>query len=235
MVKPARAYYLKMQSVAKELLVHVARESRHTYSFDHIMVAHMTSLKKICLNTLLAFSAFTCTFAMADDTVDASNFVEEASAKGLAEIESAKLALSKSNTPAVRKFAETMIADHTKANEELAAIARSKKLKISDEPELMNKAKATILKQRDGQSFDEAYANNQVMAHEQTIELFQKAANSKDAELKAFAKKTLPKLQHHLEMARELQANTKVDQKAVLENGSKNTGTTKSKTPATAN
>jgi putative membrane protein len=47
--------------------------------------------------------------------------------------------------------------------------------------------------------------------------LFQKAANSKDAEVKAFARKTLPKLQHHLEMARELQANTKVDRQAVLE------------------
>jgi putative membrane protein len=191
--------------------------SRHSYSFDHIMVALMILLKKICLNTLLAFSALTCTFAMADDTVDAKNFVEEASAKGLAEIESSKLALNKSNTPAVRKFAEAMIADHTKANEELAAIARSKKLKVSDEPELLNKAKAKILKQRDGQSFDEAYANNQVMAHEQTLELFQKAANSKDAEVKAFARKTLPKLQHHLEKARELQANTKVDRQAVLE------------------
>jgi putative membrane protein len=181
------------------------------------MVALMILLKKICLNTLLAFSALTCTFAMADDTVDAKDFIEEASAKGLAEIESSKLALSKSDAPAVRKFAEAMIADHAKANEELSAIARSKKLEVADEPELLNKAKAKILKQRDGQSFDEAYANNQVMAHEQTLELFQKAANSKDAEVKAFARKTLPKLQHHLEKARELQANTKVDRQAVLE------------------
>jgi hypothetical protein len=67
------------------------------------------------------------------------------------------------------------------------------------------------------------HTNHQVVAHEQTIELFQKAANSKDAELKAFAQKTLPKLQHHLKMARELQANTNKDQRSAHESNKRTT------------
>ena len=63
------------------------------------------------------------------------------------------------------------------------------------------------------ESFDAAYANNQVKAHEETIELFKKQANTvtddkaKGAtELKAFAQKMLPALEKHLAHAKELQA-----------------------------
>jgi len=149
-----------------------------------------------------------CANVMADDVISAEDFVEEASAKGYAEIETGKLALEKSQTQEVRDFAQTMITDHGLANKELAVIAQKKNLDVADDTELLNKAKAFILKQRDGQSFDEAYANNQVMAHEQTIELFQKATRMNDAELKAFAQKTLPKLQHHLDMANQLVDDT---------------------------
>lgn len=162
----------------------------------------MFSIKKLGLSAAFLLSMMACVNVMA---VDADDFVEEASAKGLAEIESSKAALEKSNSAEVRKFAQTMISDHTKANQELTKIAKAKKLELSDDPELMNQAKAFILKQRDGESFDEAYANNQVMAHEQTIELFREATQLKDAELKAFAEKTLPKLEHHLQMAQALQ------------------------------
>src|SRR5690606_34702424 len=123
-------------------------------------------------------------------------------------IETARLALQKGQSAEVRQFAQQMINDHTAANNELKQIAQRKNLKVADEAELMNKAKAFILKQRDGESFDEAYANNQVVAHEQTIEVFREGARSQDADIKAFADKTLPKLEKHLQMARELQNRT---------------------------
>ncbi|WP_070884125.1 DUF4142 domain-containing protein [Pseudomonas sp. D1-3] len=147
--------------------------------------------------------------AQAADKVSANDFAEEASAKGIAEIETSKLALEKGSHAEVKKFAQTMIDDHTRANDELKALAEKKNLQVSDDAELMNKAKAMILQVRDGENFDKAYANNQVVAHEQTIELYQKAAASDDAEVSAWAKKTLPKLEHHLEMAKELQSQTR--------------------------
>lgn len=184
----------------------------------------MISIKKICLAVFLA-CAIPASIVMADDTVKPKDFVEEASAKGLAEIETAKIALEKSQSAEVRNFAQTMIKDHTKANQELTSLAQKKKLDIAKDAELMNQAKAFVLKQRDGESFDQAYANNQVMAHEQAIELFQKAANSQDAELKSFAQQKLPKLQHHLHMAQELQRATGAETDTVKNTGSAETRT----------
>lgn len=139
-----------------------------------------------------------------NDTIDANDFLEEASAKGVAEIETARKALEQSQSEQVKEFANTMIKDHAAANEKMAELAASKNLEISDEATLMDKAKAMILEARDGESFDAAYANNQVAAHEQTIELFERAARSDDAEVASFAEETLPKLKEHLKEAQAL-------------------------------
>jgi putative membrane protein len=152
---------------------------------------------------LFAFS-LVCGSTMAADTIDADDFVDEASASGVAEIETAKLALQKSTAGDIKTFAQSIITDHTAANRELAAIASKKKLKVATEAELLNKAKAAVLKQRDGESFNAAYANNQVKAHEDSIALFKKASVSADAELASFATATLPKLEHHLHQAKAL-------------------------------
>lgn len=71
---------------------------------------------------------------------------------------------------------------------------------------MTDKVKKMILEWRD-ESFDKAYLNNQVDAHEKAVELFKKEAASSDkAELKAFASETLPKLEQHLEQAKALQS-----------------------------
>lgn len=142
------------------------------------------------------------TFALAD--VDAEDFVEEASAKNISEIEAGKLALDKSTYPAVRTFAQKMINDHSANNTELRSLATRKKVELADDAALTSKAKAALLKQRDGESFDVAYANNQVSAHRDAIEFYKEAAKSKDADVRTFAVAALPKLQHHLEAAEAL-------------------------------
>ncbi len=140
---------------------------------------------------------------------DAESFVEDASAKGIAEIEAGKMAEKDGQSAPIKDFAQMMIKDHTTANEKLKTIAQAKKLDISDDAQLMDKAKAMILELRTAKSFDQAYANNQVKAHETTIALFEEqAANGEDAELKAFASQMLPKLKEHLTHAKELAAAT---------------------------
>src|SRR5690606_32782605 len=127
----------------------------------------MSKLKLLWTGLLvLSLSVFSLA---ANADVDAEEFVEEASAKGLAEIETARMALNKGTATQVKAFAQQMIDDHTAANKELAAIAKRKDMKIADDAELMKKTNAYIMKQRDGESYDEAYANNQVVAHAQTI------------------------------------------------------------------
>lgn len=134
------------------------------------------------------------------------NFVDEASAKGMAEIETAKLALDKGTAEDVKSFAQKMIDDHTKSNQKLAELAgQHDDLQMSDEATLMDKAKAMILQLRDGENFDQAYANNQVVAHEQTIELYREyARNGENPELKKFAESTLKVLEQHLQHAQQL-------------------------------
>lgn len=159
------------------------------------------ALKQLGLACVLGLS--TLTTAMAATSND---FVENAAQSGINEVESAKLALEKSSSTDVREFATQMQAEHTKANQELMALAKKLDLEVPDEASLMEKAKKLLLEMRD-ESFDKAYVNNQVMAHEQAVELFKKESESSDKpELKAFAQQTLPTLQHHLEMAKQLKA-----------------------------
>ncbi|QVW25776.1 DUF4142 domain-containing protein [Pseudomonas hormoni] len=141
-----------------------------------------------------------------------NDFVDKAAAGGIAEIETSRLALEKSASADIKAFANMMITDHSKANDELATIAKKHDIEVPDTTTLVKQAKEKILDMRD-ESFDAAYANNQVKAHEDTIELFKKEANTvtddkvKGAtELKGFAQKMLPGLEKHLDAAKKLQA-----------------------------
>lgn len=166
----------------------------------------MNITKIFSTGTLVCMLSAMSGLALAADKIDADDFVEQVSENGIAEVEGAKMAQLKSTSADVKAFAKTMITDHSAANTELAGIASRKNLVISTEAELTSKAKKMVLEQRDGESFDKAYANNQVKAHEESIELFQRATISDDVEIAAFATKILPKLQNHLKMAKELAA-----------------------------
>ncbi|WP_313116329.1 DUF4142 domain-containing protein [Ectopseudomonas guguanensis] len=167
----------------------------------------MLALKPLALLAAAAFALCAVSSLQAADqtqSISSEDFVEEASAKGVAEIETAKLALEKSQNEAVKGFAQMMIDDHRQANRKLADLAKSKDLEVSDDAELLNQAKALILKMRGEASFDKAYMNNQVVAHRETIELFRRGVNVDDAEIAAFARETLPKLEQHLQRAEQL-------------------------------
>jgi putative membrane protein len=135
-------------------------------------------------------------------------FFTDAAQAGLAEIESSKLALAKGVNTQVKGFAQQMIDDHTRASQELASLASSKGVTLPTEPSLAQRAKIKLLSARDGAGFDRQYASGMgVSAHEDAIKLFQKTArNASDADVKAFAAKTLPTLEHHLQMARDMKA-----------------------------
>ncbi len=142
-----------------------------------------------------------------------NDFVKNAAAGGIAEIETSKLALQKSQSADIKAFANKMITDHTKANDKLKTLAQKHDIEVPDETTLVKQAKEKILDMRD-ESFDAAYANNQVKAHEETIALFKKEAETVtddkkagNTELKAFAQEMLPDLQHHLDAAKKLQAS----------------------------
>ncbi|MDA8447003.1 DUF4142 domain-containing protein [Paracidovorax valerianellae] len=150
-------------------------------------------------------------------SADAS-FMKNAAQNGHAEVKGSQVALQKAKDPKVREFAQQMIDDHTQANQELMAIATAKNVKLPDGPSMMQEGKLKLLSAADGDDFDRRYVESMgLQAHRDTIALFQKASrNAKDPEVKAFATKTLPKLEHHLSMAQQLPGandNTKASKK----------------------
>jgi putative membrane protein len=133
------------------------------------------------------------------------NFVTTAAEDGHAEVELGKIAQKNGASPAVKQFGQRMIDDHTKAGKELEAIATKLGMTPPKEPGSKHQADIKMLSKLTGEKFDREYAEHMVKDHEKAVSLFQKQAKSGDAEeLKAFASKTLPTLQEHLKMAREL-------------------------------
>lgn len=138
------------------------------------------------------------------------SFLEAAAHAGHTEVEGSKLAQTKAANSDVKAFADTMIKDHTKVGEELDQLAASKNVKVPVEPSITQKAKLKLLGAYNGANFDKHYASEiGVSAHEDAVKLFRKAVkDAKDPEIKAFAEKTLPGLEHHLEMAKSLASTT---------------------------
>jgi putative membrane protein len=125
------------------------------------------------------------------------NFVTNATKGGLMEVNTGKLATQKGKSAEVKKFGAQMVADHSKANTELAAIVNAKNWNIP-QPDSTVVAPDAMLTSSTGADFDRSYVNMMVKDHKKTVMLFERTASSlSDAQLKAFATKTLPVLKHH--------------------------------------
>lgn len=134
-----------------------------------------------------------------------SKFMMMAAMSDMNEISASNAALSKSSNEEVKKFAQMMVDDHTKASEELKPIAMSKNVMLPTDTDAKHKAAMEKMSAMSGDGFDKEYIKMMVKDHEKAVALFQKEADTgKDAEAKAFAAKTLPTLQGHLEMARSM-------------------------------
>ena len=134
-----------------------------------------------------------------------SKFMMMAATSSMNEIGLSTTALSKSTNEEVKKFAQTAVDDHTKASEELKPIAMSKNVMLPTEMDAKHKAANEKLSALSGEEFDREYIKLMVKDHEKAVAMFQKQADSgKDEEAKAFAAKTLPTLQGHLDMARNM-------------------------------
>ncbi|HZR35439.1 MAG TPA: DUF4142 domain-containing protein [Nevskia sp.] len=131
-------------------------------------------------------------------------FFAKAAASGLGEVNAGQMAQAQGSTDQVKTFGRQMMRDHGKANAELKQLAASKGVTLPDAPDADHQKELDQLKQKQGGEFDQEYAKGQVKDHKEAVSLFEKAAKSKDADIKAFAQKTLPVLKEHLTMAKSL-------------------------------
>jgi len=161
--------------------------------------------------TLAAGMLAAMTFAghvLADDaTVNSTDksFIENAYQDGLREVQMGKLGEGKTANTDVKAFAEKMVTDHSVANGELKALAASKKVDVPADPSLLSQGRVKLLDMKSGADFDKAFVDDMVTDHKKAVDSFEKATNSADPDVKAFAAKTLPTLKAHLSMAEGLQ------------------------------
>lgn len=134
------------------------------------------------------------------------DFVKEVSMSDIFEIESSKLAVQKGSA-ATKAFAQQMIDAHEKTTAELKGLIDGGKVKARVATGMSDGQKKSFdeLKELSGKEFDDAYQDDQEDAHEGAVDVFKRYASEGDnADLKAWAAKTLPALEHHLKMAEDL-------------------------------
>jgi putative membrane protein len=128
-------------------------------------------------------------------------FAMAAAMGGMMEVEMGRLAAQKGASDEVRQFGQRMVDDHTKANEELMQLASSKGMTLPTASDPKHQAEMRKLSALSGERFDREYVKMMVKDHKKDVGEFQKeAARGADPELKAFAARTLPTLQEHLQM-----------------------------------
>jgi putative membrane protein len=136
------------------------------------------------------------------------SFISKAMKDGATEVELGKLAAQNAQSAEVKQFGQRMTDDHSKAGDELQAIAS----KLGYTPKNAGPDKGDVKKfsKMKTDKFDREYAKHMVKDHEKAVKLFEKEAQKGESEdLKAFASKTLPTLQEHLKMAKDIEAQTK--------------------------
>jgi putative membrane protein len=136
------------------------------------------------------------------DDADTKRVVEIASG-GMMEVVLGELAQQKAENPRIKNFGQMMVTDHTKANEELKALATRKNVVLPQTPGEDHRKHIDDLQKKTGRDFDKAYISMMVDDHQEDINKFEKLANdANDADVKAFASKTLPVLRSHLDSAK---------------------------------
>jgi len=134
-----------------------------------------------------------------------TDFIRRASSAGLTEIALGKLAAEQASSDSVKKFAARMVEDHTRTNEALGKLAGSKGVQVALAPEPAQQQEIDTLKDREGAKFDRAYSDAMVRDHKLATGLYQlEADKGEDPEIRDFARKQLPVLKKHEDLADDL-------------------------------
>jgi putative membrane protein len=129
-------------------------------------------------------------------------FMQNAAAGGMMEVELGNVAEKNAKNKRVKDFGAMMVRDHTKANDDLKSVASSKNVDVPSSMNSHHQSMADDLKKKTGADFDESYMEMMVNDHNKDIEEFRKESTmGKNDDIKAFASRTLPVLQTHLDSA----------------------------------
>lgn len=134
------------------------------------------------------------------------DFLEDSLSTGLAAAEASKLMVTKTANPKLKEFAQRMLKEQGKLNDELDALATLKGLTPASEPAVLQRTQLKALSALDGEDADKMYAQQfGVIDQQNNLLAFQNAsAKADDPEIKTFAKSKLSGFQDRLNLARAL-------------------------------
>lgn len=178
--------------------------NQQNYAGSHRTANQQNSNSKVSRDSNLSGNGAQSTTSGGLSSAD-RKFVMEAAMGGMAEVELGQRAAQQGSSDAVRQFGKRMADDHSKANSELMTVASSKGITLPTELDAKHRAKIAKMAKLSGAAFDSTYAREMVSDHNKDIAAFQKeSTGGGDAEVKAFASKTLPTLEEHQRMANEM-------------------------------
>ncbi|MGE3784954.1 MAG: DUF4142 domain-containing protein [Alphaproteobacteria bacterium] len=132
-------------------------------------------------------------------------FAKEAALGGMAEVELGNLAQTNAQNDEVKQFGTRMVRDHSAANQQLTTILAGKDFTAPTQLDEKHKKTLDKLSKMRGAEFDRAYMHEMVEDHDKDVKKFrQEAEHGNDADLKAFAQKTLPVLEQHQKLAHDI-------------------------------
>lgn len=154
-------------------------------------------------------------------------FLQKTAINGRKEVEMARVATQKASNSEVKKFAERLVEDHTKANQEIEDLARRKGVNIPAEstapaeraessesaksarskgsPAQGSRAHMEQLSKLSGEQFDRAFIQRMIESHTKSVAEFERQSkNATDNDIRSLTAKLLPTLKEHLEQARNI-------------------------------
>ncbi|MEJ0103538.1 MAG: DUF4142 domain-containing protein [Bacteroidota bacterium] len=139
-----------------------------------------------------------------------SEFIISAANAGMTEVTLGNIAIKNSSNDKVKAFGEMMVKDHTAAGDELKKIASARNISVPDALSEESQKHVASLEKKQGKEFDKAYINMMVEGHGKVLKEFEDIqSKGSDAELKAFAGKTVPVIKGHLDSAKSIKASIK--------------------------
>jgi predicted outer membrane protein len=132
--------------------------------------------------------------------------VKDMAMADMAEVETGKLALSKSQNSDVKAFAQQMVDDHGQALTKVQALAQARGVTLPTELDAKHKAMSAKLEKMSGDAFDKAYMKNAGVKDHKTVlaKLKSDARKIKDADVKALADQHIPVVEQHLKSAEQM-------------------------------
>jgi putative membrane protein len=161
-------------------------------------------MKKFSLALILGAWA-TVGVSLAAVTGVSADFANKAAKDGQAEVRMGQMLQKMSSNKDIQAFGAMLVTDHTKANQQLTELAKKKGTTLPSDIGAVHGVSMVALGMQEGAAFDRMAMHMAVMDHQKAVDLFrQQSLTGNDAEMKAFAAKTLPTLEDHLSMAQHL-------------------------------